>query len=251
MEESQGWLATTDYGGQTELAPDDELFDIVRFGDLPSHLRTSAGKHSFSSPMYEGVDGNVDGVMMFATNIAALLPGDGAAYQNRGVDVQELYTPPAPTEPATTNVYVMVMRFPSEDAVDHIFGEIGETEGELRVALQGIDDSSGFDLDEAIRDSERTYSERRREALDVAGLGDNAYGEAIAVAVLDYDRLANEYRSDRILSWQYTESVGFTVGRYAVSISRSAVSPNDVLAQDTDIAALATAIAERLAEIVP
>jgi hypothetical protein len=252
IEETEGWLSTTDEGVQTDLDPDDELFDIVRVEDLPVHLRSQAGTHGFSAPMYEGVDGNVDGVVLFATNFTALLAMEGVAYQQRGTEVPELSLgPPPETEPVTTNVQVMVMRFPSEEAADRIFGEYGEQEGELRVALRGIDEGSDFDFDEAIRDSERTYSERRRESIDVTGLGDHAYGESIAVAVLDYDRVANEYRTDRVLSWQYTETVGFTVGRFAVNVSRSAISPTEVLPSDIDISALAALVASRLEQLVP
>jgi hypothetical protein len=253
MDDDPGWLSSADSGVQMELEPDDELFNVVRIDDLPPELRERAAAHGFSSRLYEGVAGNVDGVMLWSANIDALLLIDGTTYQQRGADLELNIEPSAPAEPATTSVQATVLRFPSRDAADRMFQQQTPEEGEIRLALRGFDGGNDFDLAEAIRDSERTYSERRRESIDIAGLGDHAYGEEIAVAVLDYDQVANEYRSDRVLSWQHTETVSFVVGQYAVLLSRSAVSLDDQVPGDVDLVALASGAAERLRdlEIVP
>jgi hypothetical protein len=264
MEESQGWLSTGDYGEQTELDPSDELFNIIRADDLPPHLRDHVTSHGFSSSAYPGVSGGVDGVMAWAWNLPVMLAAEGAAEQWRAETSQDA-TSPRLSEPATTTVWVLVTRLSSDDAASAVgeeFLPFGADDGEQLLVLRGIDDFDAgaefgdfefgdFDFEEAARDNERTYSERRREPINVSGLGDHAYGERRAVAVLDYDADLNTYRSDQMLRWEYTETVGFMLGRYTVMVTRSAASPTDVLPADFDIRALGETIAARLGQLVP
>jgi hypothetical protein len=253
MGESKGSLTTTDYGAQTELDPDHELFAVIRVDDLPAELREGATVQGFTSEQQPGVVPPFEGVMLWAFNVTAFIPSDVSdgegAYEGPGFFDLRAGRPPV-VRSATTNVWIMVSRFPSAATADDFVvpssGE-GESDSEsAQIILRDFGSSREFDLEEALRDNERTYNELRVEALDVAGLGDRASGERRVVAVLDYDPVANVYRSDAVLHWEYSEFISFTSARYTVMLTRAASSLTDDLPADVDLSSLARLAYERI-----
>jgi hypothetical protein len=242
-------LSSGGFGDQSELDPDDELFDAISASDLPAPFRRQATIQGFRMESYPRVGGGVDMVWLSTSHDEAFL----AFADLTESELESLGVRPLAEAGATLHLAVTVARS-ATDADARALATIPDVpdDGELILLLREYEDEIGVDVEDLLLDGERTYVERRREPMDVSSLGDGATGERTVVAVLDYDEVANAYRSDRVLRWEFTENIVFAVGPYAVSVNRTSASLQDEVPNDVDPSALGQLVAGRLEEtIVP
>jgi hypothetical protein len=93
---------------------------------------------------------------------------------------------------------------------------------------------------------ERTWVTRRDDSEPVSGLGSEAVRYVYSVAQLDYDAVADVYRSDTELRRDTTEGYVVVFGRYVLVTSRAVAGFDSELPRDIDILEVTRAVVARL-----
>lgn len=242
--ESQSFSYTIEVGGDGHaepLADEDPLFDLMFPSDLPLRLRQDAVVYGYKLSS-DNQSGRAGMVWLSASNHDA-----SWAFGDLTSNELEMLNIEPPAGGATLHLSITITRTDSHDDAREI-AVIAKRpdESEMLVLLREYEDELGVDADDAYRDYTRKYHERGRERSEVTELGSGAVVERAAVAVLDYDDEANEYRSDEVIHWEFTEEIAFAVGRYAVTGSRTSANVQDPVPNDVNLVALLGVVAGRL-----